>query len=98
MEDLINKEVIVRSDKAGVFFGTLVKKEGTELTLLNARKLYYWSGASAVEQLATDGVKYPANCKFTITVSLIILSTYDQIIPVTEKATNVIKSVPEWKQ
>ena len=29
--------VIVRSEKAGVFFGQLVKKEGNEVTLNNCR-------------------------------------------------------------
>ena len=29
--------VIVRADRAGVFFGQLVKKEGSEVTLNNCR-------------------------------------------------------------
>ena len=35
---LIGKHVIVRSNLAGVFFGILIDKQGTELTLKNARK------------------------------------------------------------
>lgn len=69
MENQIGKKVIVRAEKAGVFFGTLAKKEGSEVQLYNARKLYYWSGAAAVEQLAVDGVNK--------LIVMICLSDYD---------------------
>ena len=39
---MLNKKVIVRGDRSGVFFGTLAKKEGTEVTLTNCRRLWYW--------------------------------------------------------
>ena len=32
METMMNKKVIIRGDRSGVFFGTLVKKEGQEVT------------------------------------------------------------------
>jgi hypothetical protein len=35
MINLIGKEVIVRADKAGVFFGTLIAKDGSEVELKN---------------------------------------------------------------
>ena len=35
MEKFIGRKVIIRSDRAGVFFGTLVAKEGTEVELEN---------------------------------------------------------------
>ena len=92
--------VIVRADKAGVFFGQLVKKEGNEVTLNNCRKLYYWRNACAVEQLALDGVLESTRdeCKFTVTVNNAVINNYIQIIPCSEKAIQSIKSVPEWKK
>ena len=66
MENLIGKKVIVRANLAGVFYGTLVAKEGSEVQLKDARKLYYWSGANAIEQIALEGVKNPKECKFTV--------------------------------
>ena len=92
--------VIVRADKAGVFFGQLIKKEGNEITLNNCRKLYYWRNACAVEQLAVDGVAESTKneCKFTVTVNNSTISNYIQIIPCSEKAIKSIKSVPEWKK
>ena len=92
--------VIVRADRAGVFFGQLIKKEGNEVTLNNCRKLYYWKNACAVEQLALDGVAKSTKdeCKFTVTVNNVTINNYIQIIPCSEKAILSIQSVPEWKK
>ena len=90
--------VIVRADRAGVFFGNLVKKEGTEVTLNECRKLHYWDGAAAVEQLAIDGTITPQNCRFTLTVENATIMGVIQIIPCTEKAVKSIQAVKEWKR
>ena len=97
MKTLIGKKVIVRADKAGVFFGTLVEKNGLEVTLKNARKLYYWSGANTIEQIALEGVKNPKNCQFTCINEESTISNYIQIIPCTEIASNIIENVFIWK-
>ena len=89
--------VIVRADRAGVFFGQLVKKEGNEVTLNNCRKLYYWSGACAVEELALNGVVNKEDCKFTVTVDNVTINNYLQIIPCSIEAIKNIQSVKEWK-
>lgn len=51
----VNKKVVVRCDRAGVFFGTYVSHDKDEITLKDVRKLFYWEGANAVEQIALDG-------------------------------------------
>lgn len=89
--------VIVRGDRSGVFFGKLANKNGQEVTLNNARKLFYWDGAGAVEQIAIDGVSKPNNCKFTVVVEEITILDAIQILPCTEKAVEIIKGVKEWK-
>jgi hypothetical protein len=91
------KKVIVRADNAGVFYGTLAEQSDKVVKLINARKLYYWEGACAVEQLSLEGVKKPSNCRFTVTVSEILIANWDQIIPCTEKASKSIEGVREWK-
>jgi hypothetical protein len=92
--------VIVRADRAGVFFGQLVHKEGNEVTLNKCRKLYYWRNACAVEQLALDGVleETKDECKFTVTVDGCTIMNVIQIIPCSEKSVINIKSVKEWKK
>ena len=38
--------VMVRTYSAGVHFGYLKKREGKEVTLINSRRVWYWSGAA----------------------------------------------------
>ena len=94
---MIGKYVIVRSHLAGVFFGILSEKNGTELTLTNARKFYYYSGANTVEDIADKGALNVKNCKVTIEVEEIVISDFVQILPCTEKAVEQIKTIPAWK-
>lgn len=94
---MIGKKVIVRGNRSGVFFGTLTKKEGQEVTLSNTRKLFYWDGAGAVEQIAVDGVSKQNNCKFTVVVDELVVTDVIQIIPCTEKASKCIEEVKVWK-
>lgn len=98
MKNLIGKKVIVRADRAGVFFGTLSFKNKNEVQLMNARKLYYWSGASAIEQLALDGVSNPEACRFTVVNEESTILGVIQIIPCTEKAIINIENVAAWKK
>ena len=96
MKDLMNKKVIVRGDRSGVFFGTITKKEGQEVTLKDCRRLWYWSGAASISQIATDGVANPASCKFTVTVEKIVILDAIEIIPCTDKAIENIEGVRRW--
>lgn len=89
---------IVRCDRAGVFFGGIKERRGTEATMTNVRKLWYWNGACAIEQLAMDGTKTPGDCKFTVTVPLMEVTGVIQVISCTEKATASISGVKEWKR
>ena len=97
MEKFINKKVIVRGDRSGVFFGTLKEKEGTEVILENCRRLWYWSGAASISQIAVDGVTNPSGCRFTVTVDEIGITDAIEIIPCTDKAIRIIEGVGEWK-
>lgn len=95
---MIGKRVLVRGNRSGVFFGTLVYQNGAEVKLYNCRKLYYWDGACAVEELSLNGTANPENCKFTVFVDSLIVSDMIQMILCTEISINSIESVKEWKQ
>ena len=95
---MLNKKVIIRADRAGVFFGTLKEKNGTEVTLTDCRRIWYWDGAASISQLAVDGTTAPSSCKFTVTVPEITILDVIEIIPCTEKAIKSIEGVKEWKR
>lgn len=95
----MNKEqyYIVRSDRAGVFAGNIKERKGSEVTMTNVRRLWYWEGAASLSQMAVDGVANPSGCKFTVTVPEMIILGVIEIIPCSEEAEKSIKAVKEWK-
>lgn len=88
--------VITRTYSAGVFFGRLGSRKGKEVVLRNARRLWYWKGAASLSQLAVEGVKCPAECKFPVPVPEILLLEAIEIIPVSRLAQKSIEEVPIW--
>lgn len=92
------EKVIVRTEKAGVFFCEIKERNGQEAVITNARRLWYWDGASSLSQLANEGVKKPQNCKFTVTVNIMMVIGIIEIIPCTQQAIDSINNVPIWKQ
>jgi hypothetical protein len=88
---------IVRTLSAGVFAGYIEEKNGQNVVLLKARRLWYWSGAASLSQLAIDGTSKPKDCKFPEEVSRIELTQAIEILDVTAKAKKSIESVSVWK-
>ena len=89
--------VIVRTYSAGVFAGTLVKKDGQEVIMQNVRRIWYWDGAASLSQLAMEGTSKPENCKFPCEVTEITLMQVIEIIPCTKKAMKSIREVKIWE-
>lgn len=90
--------VIIRADRAGVFAGNLASRKGSEVTLENARRIWQWSGAATLSQLAMEGTKNPSGCRFPQEVPEIVILGVIEIITCSEVAESSIKSVPIWKQ
>lgn len=93
----IGKKVIVRANRAGVFYGILSAKEGTEVELTDCRRLWYWDGAASISEIALSGVTKPGNCKFSVTVPQILIEGAIEIIPCSDKAVASVEAVPVWK-
>lgn len=87
---------LIRADRAGVFTGYLESKDGNTVILRQARRIWYWSGASSISQLAVDGTSNPKDCKFPAPVSKIEISGVIEILDVTSKAQQSIESVKVW--
>ena len=88
--------VIVRTYSAGVFAGTLAERDGREVTLTGARRLWYWAGAASLSQLAQTGTSRPAECKFPVEVDRVVLLEAIEILSVTDAARASIAAVPVW--
>lgn len=88
---------IVRTFSAGVFFGKIESRNGKEVVLRDARRLWYWDGAASLSQLAMEGVKKPENCKFPCAVNRVELLEVIEILDTTEECKKSIDSVKIWE-
>ena len=95
---MIGKHVIVRTYSAGVFAGILKSRDGKEVVMTDARRLWYWDGAASLSQLAVGGVSKPKTCKFPAPVADILLTEAIEIIPTTAAAQTSIDGVKVWAQ
>lgn len=85
---MIGKFVVVRTINAGVHFGTLVEvinENYQTIRLENARRLWQWSGALSLSEVAMKGVKI-AESKIAERLDEIILTQVIEIIPVSLKS------------
>lgn len=96
-KEMDNQYYIIRADRAGVFFGNIKARNGSEVTMTNVRRLWYWEGAASLSQLAVDGTCKPKQCKFTVPVSEMTVLGVIEIIPCSEKSVESIAGVAEWK-
>ncbi len=92
-----SKVVMVRSRDAGAFFGEFVSRDGDVVTLKNARRVWYWDGASTLSELATEGTSKPKTCKFPApTEGKHIVLGVCEVLPVTARAIESLDAVPAW--
>lgn len=94
----LGKYVIVRTYSAGVFAGNIKSRNGQEVVLQNARRIWYWDGAASLSQLAQSGTSNPSGCKFPEPVDEITLLQAIEILATTGKAQKSIAEVPVWKK
>jgi len=96
---MIKKNVIIRGDRSGVFFGVLesMSVDGKLVQLTDCRRLWKWDGSCSISQLAVDGTSNPSGCKFTVYVKSIVITDVIEIIECSKKSIESITSTSEWK-
>ncbi len=91
------KYYIVRGQSSGVFFGKIVKREGQEVQMADARRLWRWNGATECCQLAAEGVKTYDGNKVTMPVSEVTILDAIEIHSCSDMAAASLSGVPVWK-
>ena len=94
--ETVGRYCMIRTTSAGVFAGTVVSREGEEITLSDARRIWYWDGAASLSELATSGTSNPNSCKFPAPVDEVLLRGVIEIIPITDQAKQSIAQVSPW--
>ena len=83
-QKLIGKFVVIRTYSAGVHCGVLLSREGKEVELSDARRIWYWSGANSLSQASVDGVAEES--RISVAVPSIVLTEAIEIIECSDKA------------
>jgi hypothetical protein len=89
-----NGMVIVRTYSAGVHFGELVARDGKEVVLGNARRLWRWYGANTLNEIAIRGVDV-SRSRASEAVPIIMLTETIEIIPLADAARANLESA-KW--
>lgn len=88
--------VIVRCRAAGVHCGYLQHRQGTEVTLRKARRIWRWGGAETLNELANYGASQE-HTRISERVPEILLLDAVEIIPCQEAASADLR-VSRWSQ
>ena len=84
MKTTAKQYVIVRTYSAGVHAGTLVSRDGKEVVLEDARRIWFWRGANTLHEIALHGVE--AGSKISEPVESITLTEAIEVITATADA------------
>lgn len=82
--DMIGKYVVVRTYSAGVHVGTLKARDGREVILGDARRIWSWEGAFTLSAVATAGVAKTS--RLSVEVPEILVTEAIEIMPCSEAA------------
>lgn len=78
----INQLCIIRTYSAGVHFGEVADRAGTEVLLKNARRIHYWTGAFTLNAIALNGAGEES--RLSDSVPEILLTEAIEVIPCSE--------------
>ena len=91
--------VIVRTYSAGVHAGEMIGRDGREVELRNARRLWSWHTADrgiSLSEVATAGIN-ASKSRVCASVSSIILTEAIEIIPASDEARASIEGADVYR-
>ena len=89
--------VIVRTYSAGCHAGELESRDGKEVVLTDARRLWSWRGALSLSELASVGSTRPSECRFSVAVPRITLTEVIEVIEMTAVGVSALAAIPPFK-
>jgi hypothetical protein len=95
---MIGKTCMFRTYSAGVHFGELAEKQGQSCLVKNAQRVFYWTEACSLSQLAMEGSKNFDGCKIAMPVDEMVLEQVIEIIPMSEETVKLFREAKVWKK
>jgi len=96
--NMIGKVCMFRTYSAGVHYGELVERDGKECLVKDSRRIFYWTKACSLSQLAMEGSGNFNECKIAMEVPELFLSEVIEIIPMPDNVVRLFKEAPVWKK
>lgn len=85
-DKMLNEIVIVRTYSAGVHVGRLASRDGREVVLADARRIWRWRGANTLHELARFGAAEEWT-RISEPVPEILLTEAIEVIPCSSEAS-----------
>lgn len=85
----LNAYVVVRCHWSGVQFGKLIQRNGQEVLLKRARRIWSWKGANTISELVTTGPAY-ADTYVSEPLPYHLLLDAVEVVPCTAEAKAVL--------
>lgn len=82
----IGDKILIRTYSAGVHFGTLAERNGQEVRLTKARRLWSWTGTLSLSEVAMIGPNVGGS-KISEPVDEILILQAIEIISIAKKST-----------
>ena len=88
--EFTGKYVVVRTYSAGVHVGVLKSRNGQEVVLTEAKRVWQWQGANTLHEVALNGVDKAS--KLSEETPTVILTQAIEIIPTSSKGEKCLRS------
>lgn len=89
----VSRYSMIRTNRAGVHYGIIRSREGMEITLTDARRIWSWTGgANTLNELSQTG---PTSARVSVPVNEITLLDAIEIIPMSEFAVKKLGAM-KW--
>jgi hypothetical protein len=97
LNSMVEKKCIIRTYSAGVWFGEIAEKDGNEVIVKNARRMWQWWAAESISLsgVAVYGIKQDKS-KIAPAVDQVWLEAIE-LIPATKKAIETIEGAKDAK-
>lgn len=89
------KHVIVRTYSAGVHYGKLAERRGKEVDLVDARRIWSWTRANTLHEIANGGVG--AGSRVSEPVAAITLTEAIEVIDVAPAGVKAMEKA-KWEK
>jgi hypothetical protein len=90
--NFLQKYCVVRTEFAGIHVGVVQYKEGNEVILSNARRIWSWDDAFTLSEVAEEGISQKSKLSITLSQDIWVLGV-TEIIICTDIAEGILRAL-----